>query len=67
MKFDRMIVFIRVMTISMKFKLEFSVVCWECKVRAKGCNRTGLAGSVLASPGKLKQVISENQVSEMLV
>jgi len=35
-----------VMMISMKFKLEFSVVCWECKAHAKSCNRTGLSDHI---------------------
>lgn len=52
MKFDRMIVFIMVMMIRMKFKLEFFAVCWEHKGRAKGCNRTGLSDHILISPGK---------------
>jgi len=52
MKFDRMIVFIMVMMISMKFKLKFSAVCRERKARAKGCNRTGLSDHILISPGK---------------
>jgi hypothetical protein len=62
-----MIVFIMVIMLSMKFKFEFSSVCWQRKAHAKGCKRTGLSDSVLTSPGKLKQVVDENGVSEMLV